>query len=192
MPKQPDSDLSVMTGKVRLSYVHVFQPYTSDPEENEPRYSAVLIVPKSDKKTIAALRKAQQAALQNGVDRGLWNSVPKVWKDTIHDGDEEADLDKNPEYEGSWYFNVSSKTRPAVADRNAQAIIDETEVYSGCYARAKLGAFAFKSQGSKGVSFGLNGIQKLGEGEPLGAVAMKPEDFEAVEDDEDEDGEGLI
>jgi hypothetical protein len=157
MPQQ-NNDLSVMTGKVRLSYVHVFEPYTSDPEENEPRYSAVLIIPKSDKKTISALRN----------------------------------LDKNPEYEGCWYMNVSSKTRPAIADRAAQPILDQTEVYSGCYARVKLGAFAFAAQGSKGVSFGLNGLQKLADGEPLGAVAMKAEDFEAVEDDEDEDESALI
>jgi hypothetical protein len=181
-----------MTGKVRLSYVHVFEPYTSDPEENEPRYSAVLIIPKSDKKTISALRKAQQAALEAGKDTRFNGKIPKVWKDTIHDGDEEADLDKNPEYEGCWYMNVSSKTRPAIADRAAQPILDQTEVYSGCYARVKLGAFAFAAQGSKGVSFGLNGLQKLADGEPLGAVAMKAEDFEAVEDDEDEDESALI
>lgn len=191
MPQQDNSALQVMTGKVRLSYVHLFRPYSSDPD-NDPSYSVVLIVPKSDKATIKALRAAQQAALKTGVDRGIWKSIPKTFKDTIHDGDEEADLDQNPEYEGSYYFSVSSKTRPAIADRNAQAILDETEVYSGCYARAKLGAFAFNSNGNKGVSFGLNGVQKLADGEPLGAVAMKAEDFDAVPDDEEEDGEGLI
>lgn len=184
----------VLTGKCRLSYAHLFQPYTSDPDENEPRYSVVLLIPKGDKKTLDSIKKAQLAALEVGVERGLWKSIPKGWSNTLRDGDDDPkiDSDKNPEYEGHYFMNVSSKTRPAVADRSAHPVIDESEVYSGCFARAKINCFPYSVKGNRGVSFGLNGIQKLGDGEPLGAVAMKAEDFEALDDEDDEDGEGLI
>jgi Enterobacter phage Enc34, ssDNA-binding protein len=181
----PDtSNTKVMTGKVRLSYVHVWEPYTSNPGKNEPKYSVTLVIPKEDTETLARLRAAQQAALEAGKERVFKGRIPKNWTDTIHDGDEEADLEKNPEYEGCYYLGVSSKTRPAIADRQANPILDQTEVYSGCYARVKLGAFAYNNSGNQGVSFGLDGLQKLDDGEPLGgAVSMRAEDFEAIEED---------
>lgn len=182
MPASPAA--KVMTGKVRLSYVHVFEPYTSSPN-NDPKYSVTLVIPKSDTETIAKLRKAQQAALEDGKERVFKGKIPKKWTDTIHDGDEEADLEKNPEYEGCYYMGVSSKTRPAVADRQANPILDQTELYSGCYARVKLGAFAYNNSGNQGVSFGLDGLQKMADGEPLGgAVAMKAEDFDELDDED--------
>jgi hypothetical protein len=55
----------VITGKVRLSYVHLFEPYASIPDA-DPKYSVVILVPKSDTKTIKAIQAAQQAALENG------------------------------------------------------------------------------------------------------------------------------
>lgn len=180
------SPTKVVTDKVRLSYCHVFEPYSSDPD-NDPTYSTVLLIPKKDKKTIAALRRAQKAALENGKDTKFGGRIPKEWKDTIHDGDEEADLERNPEYEGHWYMSVSSRTRPGVVDRDVQPILDSTEVYSGCYARVSLNAFPYNTKGNKGVSFGLNNIQKLGDGEPLGGRSRAEDEFDAVDDDDDED-----
>lgn len=189
MAETKKNPLKVVTGKVRLSYVHLFEPYTSDPEKNEPKYSTVILVPKSDKVTIAALRKAQQEALEAGKAK-FGGKIPKDWKDTIHDGDEEADLDDNPEYAGHWYLTVSSNAKypPGLIDRAKRPILDATELYSGCYARVSAVAFAFNTSGNKGVSFGLRNVQFLADGEPLGGVSRAEDDFDDL-DDEDESGE---
>jgi len=176
----------VLTGKVRLSYVHLFEKF-SNIEGAEPKYSAVIMVPKEDTKTYKALRRAQKAALQEGAAKKFGGVIPKDgrWKDTIKDGDEDADLEKNPEYEGHYYLTVSNTTKPAIVDRDRDPILDASEVYSGCYARVSLNAFAFNAGGSKGVSFGLQAVQKLGDGEPFGGGGVDV-DVEFGDDFEDD------
>jgi len=184
----------VVTDKVRLSYCHLFEPFSSF-EGQDPKYSVVILIPKSDTRTIKKIKAAQQAALELGKASKFNGSIPKNWKNTLHDGDEEADLDKNPEYEGHYYMTVSNKTKPGVVDQALNAVIDQTEVYSGCYARVSLNAYAFNVSGSKGVSFGLNHVQKLEDGEPFGSFSRAEDDFDVVEgfeSDNDMDDDDLI
>jgi hypothetical protein len=187
MPTTP-SATKVVTGRVRLSYVHVWEPW-SNTDGQEPKYSTAILIPKSDTATIKALRDAQQAALEQGKDSKFGGKLPRNWDDTIHDGDEEADLEKNPEYAGHLFMSVSSKTKPGIVDANVQPILDSTEVYSGCYARVSINAFPYAVSGKKGVSFGLNHVQKLADGDYLGGRSKAEDDFDSVAGD---DGEDLI
>lgn len=176
------SPTKVVTGEVRLSYCHLFEAHTSF--ENQPaKFSTVILVPKKDTKTIQAIKRAQAAALELGKATKFGGAIPKNWKNTFRDGDEEADLEKNPEYAGHWFMTVSNQTRPGIVDQAVNAIMDQTEVYSGCYARVSLNAFPFNSNGSKGVSFGLNNVQKLRDGEPFGNISKAEDDFSPVEGD---------
>ena len=45
------SETKVVTGKCRLSYVHVFEPHAHEADQ-KAKYSVSLLIPKSDKKTI--------------------------------------------------------------------------------------------------------------------------------------------
>lgn len=182
-PSTPNAT-KVITGKVRLSYVHLFEAFTNQPNQ-EAKFSCVLLIPKTDKKTIKDLRAAQQAALEAGKDSKFGGKIPKDWNDTIHDGDEEADLDRNPEYEGHYYMSVSSKTRPGIVDQDVKPIMDSTEVYSGCYARVSVNCFPYSASGKKGVSFGLNHVQKMADGDFLGGRSKAEDDFDSVEVDEE-------
>ena len=83
-------------------------------------------------------------------------------------------------------MSVSSSTRPGIVDRNVQPILDSTEVYSGCYARVSINAFAYNAKGNQGVSFGLNHVQKTRDGDFLGGRSRAEDDFEALEDAEDD------
>lgn len=174
------SATKVVTGKVRLSYCHLFEAYTNDPEK-EARYSVTILIPKSDTATMDKVRKAEAAAKEEG--KGKWGGkIPSNVSSIIHDGDEEADLDRNPEYEGHFYMAMSSKQRPGVVDQDLNAVLDPTKVYSGCYARVSINAFAYNSNGKKGVSFGLNNVQFLEDGEPLGGRTRAEDDFADADD----------
>lgn len=172
----------VITGKVRLSYVHLFEP-TAITEEDKPKYSVMLLIPKSDTKTIKALRAAEKAAELAG--KAKWGSKKPKYNSVIKDGDDDEHEDW-PERHGHWLMNVRSVSKPGVVDQDVQPILDASEVYSGCYARASVTAFAYTA-GKGGVSFGLNHIQKLADGESLGGGSRAEEDFDAVESDDDDD-----
>lgn len=188
------SATKVVTGKVRLSYVHLFEAFTNL-EGQDAKFSTVILIPKSDKATMAKLGAAQKAALESGKDSKFGGKIPTNWKNTIKDGDEDADLDRNPEFAGHWYLSVSSKTRPGIVDKDLNPILDSTEVYSGCYARVSINCFPYTAKGNKGVSFGLNHVQKLADGDFLGGRSKAEDDFDVVDDESvgaDSDEDALI
>ena len=59
--------IKVITGKVRASFVHVFEPQSIN--GSEPKYSCSLIIPKSDTVTIGKIREAIEQAKQEGVPK---------------------------------------------------------------------------------------------------------------------------
>ena len=178
------STTKVVTGKVRLSYVHLFEQYSIN--GSEPKYSMAILIPKKDKDTLKKIKSAQTAAAEAGKEK-FNGKVPTNLSTTLRDGDEDQDTVANPEYAGHFYMNVSSKTKPNVVDRDMNAILDSGEVYSGCYARVSLNFFAYNTAGNKGISAGLNNVQKLADGDPLGGVGSSAEDD--FSDDLDDEGD---
>ena len=68
-------------------------------------------------------------------------------------------------------------------DAARQPILERSEVYSGVYGRASINLYAFNSNGNKGIACGLNNLQKISDGEPLGGKTRAEDDF-ADEDEE--------
>lgn len=193
------ADLKVVTGDVRLSYANLVVPRSAPAQPGQPtpppKYSCVLLIPKGTadgKATHAKIVAAQKQALEDGKAK-FGGKIPPKWTDTLHDGDTEADLERNPEYAGHWYISTSANETypPNVVDRRLQKIMDATEVYSGMWARVSMVAFAFNTQGNKGVSFGLRNVMKVRDDEPFGGVSRAEDDFEALDDDT-EDGSDLL
>lgn len=179
------ADTKVVTGECRASFVHVFEKFSNDPENIEPSYSIKLLIPKDDKKTLDALQAAQEVAVERFRERKGAGALPNNYKTTLKDGDE-SDLGKYPEDEGHWTLSTRAfgSHKPGVVDEALRPILDESELYSGCYVRASVQAFAYATKMSKGVSFALLNVQKLRDGDALGAVSPKAEDdFTAVESD---------
>lgn len=168
------SSTKVVTGKVRFSYAHVFEP-TSMNEGEDKKYSTAILIPKKDKKTVAAIEAAVNAAKEEGKSKKFGGKIPAMLKLPLRDGDEEKPDDEV--YKGMWFLNASSKKRPGVVDADRNEIMDKDEFYSGCYGRASLNFFAFAGK-AKGIAVGLNGVQKLEEGENLsGGSFNADEDF---------------
>lgn len=160
----------VTTGKVRLSYTHLFQPYAYQ-QGQDPKYSTTILVPKSDIATKQRLDVAIQAAVQAGVAE-KWNGMkPPILATPLYDGDGVRPSDGMPfgaECKGHWVFTASSKNPIAVVDINMNPIINQSDIYSGVYARVSVQFFAYNSNGKKGIGCGLGPVQKLEDGEPLG------------------------
>lgn len=174
----------VVTGECRFSYVHVFEPWSNKADQDK-RYSLTILIPKSDTATIEKIKAAQQEALELGKVSKFGGKIPANWKNTLHDGDTEGDLDQNPEQAGHYFMAIgaSEKYPPGVVDAQKNDIIDRSEVYSGCYGRVSMDAYPFNNE-SKGVSFGLRHVMKTRDGEPLGGtIGSAQDDFEEVEEE---------
>lgn len=177
--------LKVITGPdTRWSYANVWDPKSIN--GGTPKYSVSLIIPKSDTRTVEKINKAIESAYREGESklRGSGRTVPslEVIKTPLRDGDKERPGD--PAYENSYFINANAVTAPGIVDANCNPIITRSEVYSGVYGRASISFYAFNSSGNKGIACGLNNLQKIRDGEPLGGKASAESDF-AVEEDED-------
>ena len=175
----------VITGvKTRWSYVNAWEPKSIN--GGVPKYSVSLIIPKSDTKTIEKIQAAIQAAYDEGQGKlkGNGKSVPalSVLKTPLRDGDAERPDDEA--YADSYFINANSGTAPGIVDADRQPILDRSEVYSGVYGRASINFYAFNSNGNKGIACGLNNLQKIKDGEPLGGKSRAEDDFDTEEDDD--------
>lgn len=160
----------------RFSYAHVFEP--TDTPSGDKKYSVCLLIPKSDKETVDALGKAIDAAKENGKTNKFGGKIPSTLKIILRDGD--ADHPDDESYQGMLFLNASSKKRPGVKMLEAGALVDcldEEDFYSGCYGAAEINFFAYNSNGSKGISAGLNNVIKLEDGEKLSGGHSADEAF---------------
>ena len=175
----------VITGvNTRWSYVNAWEPKSIN--GGAPKYSVSLIIPKSDTKTIEKIQAAIQAAYDEGQGKlkGNGKSVPalSVLKTPLRDGDAERPDDEA--YADSYFINANSGTAPGIVDADRQPILERSEVYSGVYGRASMNFYAFNSNGNKGIACGLNNLQKIKDGEPLGGKFRAEDDFDTEEDDD--------
>ena len=174
----------VVTGICTFSYLNCWDPKSIN--GGTPKFSVSLIIPKSDTKTIEKIKAAIQAAYEEGQAKlkGNGKSVPalSVLKTPLRDGD--AERPDDAVYRNSYFINANSATAPGIVDADRNQIIDRSEMYSGVKGRASINLYAFNSNGNKGIACGLNNLQKIADGTPLGGKSLAEDDF-ATADDED-------
>lgn len=167
----------ITTGRVRFSFPHLFQPYAAN-DGQEPKYSVTLLIDKKDSYTVTKIRSAMEAAKADYIEKNPGKRAPQ--KNTLHDGDGVRDSGEpfGPECKGCYVVTVSTKRPPLLVYSDKTPITDEFDLYAGCYGRAIINAFVYDTAGNKGLTFGLNGIMKLSDGEPLSGGVVKADDFD--------------
>jgi len=158
----------LMTPEFRVSFPAVFEPQDFN---GKLTYSVTMLFPKGT--DLTALKEAVKAAAEE-----KWGKkVPAGIRNPIRDGAEKAHLDG---YDGTMFIRASSKTKPGLVDQNCIEIIDQSEFYAGCIARATVLAFAYDQAGNKGVSFLLSNLQKVADGESFSSRSRAADDFTPV------------
>ena len=168
----------VITGpNIRFSYANVWEAKSIN--GGAPKFSVSLIIPKSDTKTVEKIKAAIEAAYKEGESKlkGNGRSVPALSaiKNPLRDGDTERPDDEA--YSNSYFINANSSAAPGIVDANCNPILERSEVCSGVYGRASISFYAFNSSGNKGIACGLNNLQKIRDGEPLGGRTRAEDDF---------------
>ena len=171
--------MSIITPVATLSYPHLFEPHAVD-KDDEPKYQAALVFPAGTdltemKRIAVACAKEKWGDKAEGMIRNKKLRMP-----FRTDGEEKG----YPE--GSVFMNVRSKQRPGIVSRipdpttgRPMPIADPDEIYPGVQVKASLGVFAYDVSGNKGVSFGLNNVQKWADGERLDHVVKAADEFDA-------------
>jgi len=175
----------VITGKdTRWSYLAVWEPKSIN--GSTPKYSVSLIIPKSDKATVQKIRSAIEAAYKEGEAKlkGNGKSVPALTslRSPLRDGD--IDRPDDAAYANAFFVNANSTTAPGIVDEDRLPVLNRSEVYSGVYGRASITFYAYNSNGNRGIACGLQNLQLIRSGEPLGGRASAESDF--ATDDEDD------
>lgn len=178
----PNQQTKVVTGEVRFSYLHVFEPHAIEPGQ-DAKYSVSLLIPKSDKKTLRKIKNAVEAAKVAGQASKFSGKIPANLKTPLRDGDTERP--DQEEYKGHYFINANSTGKPGLVDADVNPIMDSTELYSGCYGRASVNFYAYNVSGNRGIACGLNNLQKLRDGDTLGGRSRAEDDFDAVEVEDD-------
>lgn len=183
--KVNSNPLKVITGPdTRWSYANVWEAKSIN--GSTPKFSVSLIIPKSDTRTVAKVKAAIAAAYHEGEAKlkGSGKTVPPLStiKTPMRDGD--AERPDDPAYANAYFINANSPNAPGIVDADRQPVLDRSEVYSGVYGRASINFYAFNSNGNRGIACGLNNLQKIRDGEPLGGKSRAEDDF-ATDPDED-------
>lgn len=176
----------MITPEFRVSYAHVFSPQKND-LNGELEYSVVAIFPKGT--DLSAMKAAAEGAIAEkyGADKTKWPTTMRSpfrkcserWKNEngkqiIPAGYEDGD---------AVFVSMKSKAKngkPAVVDHNVEPIIEPSAFYSGCFALASANPYFYDQKGNRGVSFGLNNVQKTRDGEPLGGRSSPNADFKPI------------
>ena len=170
--------IKVMTPPFRVSFPNVFRAKAIK-EGDEPKFSISMLF--DDGTDLTEMKKAAKEAI-----KAKWgDKPPKGLRSPFRKGEEKAQFEGYEE--GIIFVSANSKNKPGLVNRKNEDIISEEEFYAGCYARATLLAFAYDTMGNKGVTFLLNNIQKLKEGDPLSGKTKASDDFDAFEDEDLDD-----
>jgi hypothetical protein len=160
-------------------------------EGGPERYSAVLVFDKAAQET-AEFQNLKRAAA-NAAREKFGDKTSKL-RNPFRDGEEKEDVAGfGP---GKVFISVTSKNKPVIVDRKKvdgkfPVITDEERLYSGCVVRCSVNAFGYDRNGNKGVSFGLNNVQFVSDGDRLaiGGRSNPNADFDDVEGENVSEGE---
>jgi len=152
---------TIMTPKFRVSFPEIFVP-KAGPQGGQEFYSVQMLFPKDqDLSPMKALCAKTAESFFGPTWKTLGLRMP------FNDGDTK----QWESHQGHIYVNAKTKFQVPLVDQKKQEILDQSEFYPGCYARAIVNAYAYNTAGNKGVAFGLMAVQKLAEGEKLGGGA---------------------
>ncbi|WP_315307145.1 DUF2815 family protein [Veillonella parvula] len=165
----------VLLQNVRVSYCHLLEPWANSTQPGaKPRYSATILLPKTDVAQHQALMNAIEAAIQAARTK-FGARVPAQPKVPIHDGDGYTQSGKEfgPECKGHWVFTAAQDAsyKVEVVDLQGNPLTNPTQVYSGMYVNV-LVRFFFYSNQSTGIGCGLGPVQKVRDGEALGSMPV--------------------
>ena len=190
----------ILTPEFRVSFPAIFEPRAAQPGD-KAKYGVTMlfrVTETAESKRlgekvvdIAPLKDAVRLVAEQkfGTDRTKWPKLKLPFRSTAQE--EDAAKKNQPGYDTGVIFAMAScpgtNARPGIVyshagpDGRPAPLTIPSDFYGGCYARATINPYYWEYMGKQGISFGLQNVQKLRDGEPFGSRAAAENDFDAVE-----------
>lgn len=192
IPEELQERSRMRTSKFRMSYAHLCEPWTGDPEK-PAKYGVQCLFKKDD----PWLKEAKAVVKDLLITAFGPNALKLVragkLRSPFRDGDEEFPDDEL--YSGITFFNANGATEgkrpPDLVDKRVRPLRgtgkEEDYFYSGAYGIGDIKFYPYNQKGGKGVAAFLFGVQFAGHGEPIGGGKSASEVFDVLDDDDDDD-----
>jgi hypothetical protein len=187
--------VKLLTPKARLRYSDLFKARAQEAGQAE-KFSLVLLFSPEAQATpeYAALRaEAQRVAIEKFGDALKDPTWASKFRSPFRKAEEKVKLIEGKMtrvlgFEDGWTFASASSPKehaPGVVQHTAagtQRVIDENDIYNGCWVLATLTPFAYDTKGNYGVSLGLNNVMKVADDTPFpsGGKGNPEDDFAGV------------
>lgn len=177
---------TVITPPGIACFVHVWEPFAFKGSKGEkakdPQYRILLVFEKGT--DLSELKKVAGKALLKKFGEDAKRMIKKGQLHTpFREGSEYEEYGAPFSNDGTIFISASSNGAPGVVDARAKPILKQQDFYAGCKARISVYAHAYDSMGNKGVTFLLNNVQKVGDGERISGRQNAEDEFDEVEDE---------
>jgi hypothetical protein len=178
----------VVTPKGMLSYPHLAEPQQPKNGKGKPKYSAtVVFAPGTDLATL-------QAAVFAAAEEKFGTKGAEMLRTGALKSPFRKDAEAKGYPAGSIFINARTERQPGLVYLHAGSEKDASgralparipaekirdDLYPGCFVRVQLRAFFYDTEGNKGISFALNNVQKLADGERIDGRQDATDAFDA-------------
>lgn len=177
-------DGCILVKNVRLSYPHLFKPWSKNEGENK-KYSGKFLMGKA---THAAEIKALGQHLGKMMMEAFKKRIPND-KLFLRDGESTA----KEEMLDSFVISASESKAPDVINRDKSRINEGDDIiYAGCYVNVLLRPWVQNNQFGQRINANLLAVQFVRDGEPFSSISRPDTDeaFDFVDEDFSGVGEG--
>ena len=177
--------MQIVLPRGETAFVHVFKAQPAMEKGKEDQFSATFLWDENDSK-LAKLKKAIEdvAIAKFGKDAPKKLANGQL-RSPIRPGSDKEGTNAEDDFAGKVFLTARSTDKPEVVDADCEPVMSQSEVYSGCIARADVWLFAYDAKGNRGVSCILNSFQKLDEGDRKSGRRPASAAFGVDEDDDE-------
>ena len=180
MAKKEFTGVNLTTPECILMYPAVFEARFNEQKKKDEWAVTMLF----DKKinNMAALKAGMVQAAKN--EFGADVDLKTLDLRRIQDGDKPTATGKErpASCAGMWVVKAATRlSQPGVVDKALNKILDPSEIYSGVYAHVNVTIKGYKGPQGDGVTFYLNHVQKIKDGEALTGGPKSEDVFEALD-----------
>lgn len=175
--EKKDDGLTLITPSGIACFVHVWEPHAfTDNKGNKGDLNYGLILVFNKKTDLSEMRKTCDRALIKKWGEAKAKAMKLQFRLPFRDASDYSEYGEPFRDDGSIMVNFKSKNAPGVVNARAKPIMNQMDFYAGVIARVSCYAHAYDSMGNKGVTFLLNNVQKMADGERLSGAQQNAED----------------